>query len=71
MTTTSDDETRLLLLAAVAITRPAGLDGYLLGRLAHFGYTRAQVEVAALRLVRRAEDETARKVAQCPVEVPR
>ncbi len=69
MTTTSDDETRLLLLAAVAITRPAGLDGYLLGRLAALGYTREQIETAARALVAAAGETAA--LAHRPLEASR
>lgn len=56
MTTTSDEQ-RLLLLAAVAMTR-GGLDGYLTARLATFGYTREQAECAARALLA-AAGETA------------
>lgn len=42
---------RLLLLAAVSITRQGSVDGYALARLAQHGYTREQVELAAQALV--------------------
>lgn len=56
------EESRLLLLAAVSLSR-GELDSYIVARLAQFGYTREMVERAARRVLARAEDETARKPA--------
>lgn len=55
----TNDEIRLLLLAAVALTR-GPVDRYVVARLARYGYTPAQVEQAAMQLVRAAGDAARR-----------
>lgn len=63
------DESRLLLLAAVGLSR-GEVDNYVAARLEAHGYTREQVERAARRLLARAEDEAARKPAGVADETP-
>lgn len=55
----TSDEIRLLLLAAVAITR-GPIDRYVVARLARYGYTPAQAEQAAMRIVSAAGDAARR-----------
>lgn len=64
------DEARLLLLAAVSLTR-GDLDSYVVARLAQFGYDRARVEGAARRLVEAAHaTEEAEAAAQAEAAEP-